>query len=166
MCKIIEPKGRTIATIPHSKGLYWITAQKQNDYASAASGKITISKAHRKLGHISHSSIKNAISKGYIIGIELDNDSKPEFCKACAKVKSAQQPFPKESHTRSTKYRERVHWDLWGLASVKSLNGHHYVAACIDDATRKTKLYFQSKKSETIKSYKLDEAYIETQTGN
>ena len=43
------------------------------------------------------------------------------------------------------------------------LNGHSYVAACIDDATRETMLYFQDKKSET---FKRDEAYIETQTGN
>src|ERR1700678_2879898 len=39
-------------------------------------------------------------------------------------------------------------------------------SARIDDATRETKLYFQSKKSQTFDSYKLDEAYIETQTGN
>ena len=40
------------------------------------------------------------------------------------------------------------------------------MAARIDDATRETKLYFQDKKSQTFNSYKLDEAYIETQTGN
>jgi hypothetical protein len=50
--------------------------------------------------------------------------------------------------------------------SVKSLNGHHYVAARIDDATRQTKLYFQEKKSQTFASYKIDEAYNETQSGN
>ena len=37
---------------------------------------------------------------------------------------------------------------------------------CIDDATRKTVFYFQVKKSQTIKSYKHDEALIEMQTGN
>jgi len=40
------------------------------------------------------------------------------------------------------------------------------VAAWIDDATRETRLYFQSKKSQTVDSYKLDEAFIESQTGN
>ena len=53
-----------------------------------------------------------------------------------------------------------------GSSDGKSLNGHFYVAAHIDNATRETKLYFQNKKSETIKSYKLDEAYIETQSSN
>ena len=91
---------------------------------------------------------------------------KPEFCDACAKVKAARQPFPKESKTRATRYGEHVHWDLWGPATVKSLNGNLYIAARIDDETREMKLYFQTKKSQTVDLYKLDEAYIETQSSN
>ena len=85
---------------------------------------------------------------------------------ACAKAKAARQQFPKESKTRATKYGKCVHWDLWGPATVKSLNGNLYVAARINDATRETKLYFQTKKIQTVNSYKLDEVYIETQSGN
>ena len=81
------------------------------------------------------------------------------------KAKSARQPFPKESKTRAESFGERVHWDLWGPASVKSLDRYSYVAACIDDTTHETKLYFQEKKSETFNSYKQDKAYIENQTG-
>ena len=61
-----------------------------------------INEAHRKLGHIFPVVIKCAISKGYITGIELDNKSKPDFCEACIKAKSARQPFPKQSETRAT----------------------------------------------------------------
>ena len=89
-----------------------------------------------------------------------------EFCDACAKAKSTQLPYPQESKTRAEKYGDYVHWDLWGPMSVKSLNGHFYIATQIDDATWETKLYFQEKKSETFNSYKKDEAYIETQTSN
>ena len=39
------------------------------------------------------------------------------------------------------------------------------MAACTDDTTGESKLYFQDKKSQTFDSYKIDEAYIETQTG-
>jgi GAG-pre-integrase domain len=158
-----------IATIPHSDGLYKITTQwssKENQTANAVSGKMTISKAHKKLGHIATSAIKYAIRNGLITGIDLDLTSKPEFCEACTKAKSARQPFPRESEIRAEKFGERVHWDLWGPASVKSLNGNHYVAAHIDDATRQTKLYFQVKKSQTFNSYKKDEALIKTQSGN
>jgi hypothetical protein len=165
----MNPKGHVIATIPHSNGLYRVTATKSStgrSYAAAASGKMTISKAHRKLGHVSCWAISHAISKGYITRIELEANSKLEFCEVCAEAKAARQPFPKESDTRATKYGERVHWDLWGPAMVKSLNGHHYVAAWIDNTTRETKLYSQEKKSQTFNSYKKDEAYIETQTSN
>jgi hypothetical protein len=168
LCTIINPKGKTIGRIPHSEGLYRIASAdaKSQGYAATASGKMSISEAHKKLGHISYGAITHAISKGLITGIELDTASKPEFCEACAKAKSARQPFPKESKTRATKYGERVHWDLWGPASIKSLAGNSYVAARIDDATRETRLYFQANKSQTVNSYKMDEAYIETQTGN
>ena len=113
MCTIKDSKSRTIATIPHSDGLYKIAASKSSnktETANAASGKMSISEAHRKLGHISYSAVKHAISSGFITGIDLDMDSKPTFCEACAKAKSAHQPFPKESETRATKFGERVHW--------------------------------------------------------
>jgi len=57
-----------------------------------------------KLGHISYGAITHAIMKGFITGIELELDLKPEFCEACTKAKSARQPFPKESKARATKY--------------------------------------------------------------
>ena len=60
---------------------------------------MSISEAHRKLGHIAHSAVKHAITNGIIMGIQLDTETKPKFCEACAKVKSAWQPFPKESKT-------------------------------------------------------------------
>jgi hypothetical protein len=158
MCKIMNSKGHVIATIPHSDGLYRVTATKSStgrSYAAAASGEMTISKAHRKLGHVSCRAISHAISKGYITGIELEANSKLEFCEVCAKAKAARQPFPKESDTRATKYSKQVHWDLWGPATVKSLNGHHYVAARIDDVMRETKLYFQVKRLTLIKRMRL-----------
>ena len=71
-----------------------------------------------------------------------------------------------QAHHCATKYREHIHWDLWGPASVRSLSRNSYVVAYIDNATHETVLYFQEKKSQTIDSYKRDEALIETQTRN
>ena len=143
MCTIRNLSGHTMATIPCANGLYCVTAPEDPptvNYASIVMVKLTISEAHWKLGHIAPSAIKYAIAKGHITGIQLDPESKPEFCKACAKAKAAWQPFPKESETHVTKYGERVHWDLWGPASVRSLSGNSYVAARIDNATRETVL--------------------------
>ena len=169
MCTIRNPQSKTIAIIPHSDGLHKIVTTKQaakSDTANAATGKMSISNAHRKLRHISCLAIKHAVTKGLIEGIDLDLNSKPDFCEACAKAKFVCQPFPKESEIRAERSGERMHWDLWGPASVKILNGNHYVAACINNATRQTKLYFQSKKTQTFDSYEKDEAYIETQMGS
>ena len=132
MCTIENPSNQTVATIPHTDGLYKIVATSSSNKAKTAntvSRKMSISEVHRKLGHILYLAIKHAISNRFIAGIELDSNLKPDFCKACAKAKSAQQPFPKKSETQATKYREHVHWDLCGLAAVISLNGHFYVAA-------------------------------------
>ena len=169
MCTIHNLSSHTMVTIPCANGLYCVTAPEDSptvNYASIGMVKLTISKAHWKLGHIAASAIKYAIAKGHITGIQLDTESKPEFCEACAKAKAAQQPFPKELETCATKYGECVHWDLWGLASVQSLSRNLYMAVCIDNATHETVLYFQAKKSQTINSYKRDEALIKMQTGN
>ena len=157
-----------MATIPQADGLYHlIDLYKVNQMAHAniATGKMSISKAHHKLGHISHTTIKHAITSGWIAGIDLDIDSKPEFCKPCAEAKSACQLFPKKSDTQATQYGECVHWDLWGPASMRSLSGNLYCAAQIDNHSHKTSLYFQPNKSNTIKSYKQDEALIKTHSG-
>ena len=85
MCTIQSPKHKTIATISHSDGFYRITAQrpsKQNQMANMASGKMTISEAHRKLGHVAHSAIRHAIVNGLITGIDLDMTLKPKSCEA------------------------------------------------------------------------------------
>ena len=166
MCTIKSVAGCTIATIPQADGLYCILPAKDPpivDYANVASVKWTISEVHQKLGHIVHSAISYVIAQGCI---QLDPNSKPEFCEPCAKAKLTWQPFPKESETRASEYGEHIHWDLWEPAAVKILSGNLYVAACIVDASCETTLYFQVKNSQTIDSYKRNEALIETQTSN
>ena len=49
MCTIQDPKGNTIARIPHSQGLYKVLMQntdKTSLHANAAAEKMSISKAH------------------------------------------------------------------------------------------------------------------------
>ena len=122
---IKSPQGRMMATIPLTNGLYRLPDPVHNDninYVNISLVKLDINQAHRKFGHIAHAAVKYAINNGKIVGIELDPNIKPEFCEACAKAKAAWQPFPKESLTRATVYGKRVHWDLWGPASVQSIN--------------------------------------------
>ena len=69
-------------------------------------------------------------------------------------------PFSKELLTHASNFSEKVHWDLWGPASIKSLGGISYAAMRKDDATHMVKPYFLAKKSETFSHYKEDEAWI------
>jgi gag-polypeptide of LTR copia-type/GAG-pre-integrase domain len=114
MCTIKNPHSWTVATIPHSDGLYKIMAGKLVNpvkLANVTSDKMSITEMHKKLGHIAHSAVKHAIANNLITGIDLNLNSKPDFCEACAKAKSARQPFPKESDTRAEIFGERVHWN-------------------------------------------------------
>ena len=89
MWTIRNPKGKTIATIPHSDVLYKLTARQSSNKSSTAnvaSAKISISEAHKKLGHIAHSAIRHAIVNKLITRINLDMNSKVKFCEACAKA--------------------------------------------------------------------------------
>ena len=99
MCTTKDPKSKTVTTVLHMDGLCKLVSKQLNkmESANAASGKMLINKAHKKLGHIAHSAIHHALSNGLVTGIDLDMNSEVEFCKACAKAKLACQPFPKES---------------------------------------------------------------------
>jgi hypothetical protein len=110
-CTIWNPDGYIMGTIPRANRLYHlINAGKGSpmDHANVATGKMSISEAHRKLSHISHSAIWNAILTGQITRIELDMDSKLEFCKPCVKAKSARLLFLQKSDTHAEKYGERA----------------------------------------------------------
>jgi len=89
-----------MATIPESMGLFKSVGggEPQGDYANIALTQMTLFEAHQKLGHITYPAVKKMVSAGMVEGIHLDPNSK-EFCEACVKAKSAQQPYPHETTT-------------------------------------------------------------------
>ena len=100
------------------------------------------------------------IQKG-LVDIQIDpNDTEERFCEVCAAGKPTMKPFPKELFTHAKEFGERVHWDSWGLTSVKNLGGKSYTAVCKDDATQTVKPHFLAKKSKTFNLYKQDKAWI------
>jgi len=91
-----------MATLPLSNGLYHLTTKSSTSpsaHANIVSAKMTIQAAHLKFSHITHDAIQYAITKGLILGIELDLTSKPKFCDACTKAKAGRQPFLKILNT-------------------------------------------------------------------
>jgi hypothetical protein len=107
MCSISYPDRKTMATLPLSNGLYRLVAAKitdVSDHTNVASVKMSINEAHRKFGHIALAVIKHMVNTGMITGIELDPNTKPDFCEPCAKAKSNRKPFLKEREYNS-RYR-------------------------------------------------------------
>ena len=115
MCMIKNPTSCVMAKFPHSNGLYHINqnwTQANSNYTTLAAGKMDINQAHWKLDHIGYAVIKHVVSNGLILGLDIDLNSKLEFCEACVKGKATWVLFPKQSFTRATNYGEHIHWDL------------------------------------------------------
>jgi transposase InsO family protein len=57
-----------------------------------------------------------------------------------------------------------VHKDVWGPAQVSSLGGSRYYVTFIDDATRKTWVYFIRQKSDVFDTFKKWKSLVENET--
>jgi hypothetical protein len=108
MCQILSqgPKCHIIAEIPQVEGLYSIVSSHSRHHVNVTTQKLTVCTLHHILGHVLQTAVVEAIKKGPVTGVFLDESSKPEFCEACVKVKSAQRPFPVQN--------ESTH--LWGTS--------------------------------------------------
>jgi transposase InsO family protein len=58
-----------------------------------------------------------------------------------------------------------VHTYVWGPAQVSSLGGSNYYVTFIDDATRKTWVYFIRQKSDVFDTFKKWKDLVENETG-
>ena len=165
-CKIIAPNGQTIGRIPLSDGLYQTTRETVQS-ALVKAHAVTIDKAHRLLGHISHQTIRNGIRNGKISGLTITNldNSSESFCEICAPSKPTRKPFPHEATNRAKELGGRIHADLWGPAQVVSLSGTRYTIDFTDDATRYTHIDFLKTKDEALKAYQKLNNVLETQFG-
>ena len=97
-----------------------------NLYTNVVDAPMNINKLHHKLDHLNYHTLYEMVSKGAISGIIIKLKSIPEFCSSCFQGKAHQQPFPKESKTKYTKYGKKIVTNLWGPAQVTSLGGHNY----------------------------------------
>lgn len=97
--------------------------------------------------------------------INLDLNSKPEFCEACIKAKATCKPFPKESKTEYKAYGDKVVANVWGPAAVESIARKRCYLLFQDLHSHKEKVYFLRQKSESFPDYKKYEAWVKVQRG-
>ncbi len=163
------PNPKVVGRIPETRGLYRISENTRSPDCQpatyAAMKVLSISQLHRKMGHINHDDLREMVIKGMVSGIELDKDSKPEFCDVCVKSKATRRPFSKESTTEYKTYGDKVVSDLWGPAKVMSLGGNKYANTYIDAHTREERAYYLPSKSDAFAAYKKYEAWVRVQCG-
>lgn len=163
VCVIRSSKSNIIGRIPLVRGLYHvggILTSSPTPVANSASKLMMISELHRKMGHINHEDLCRMVKEGMVTGIELDIDSKPEFCESCIKAKADRKPFPKKSDTVYKSCGDKVVTDLWGPARVESLGRKKYYYLFKDLASREEKVYFLRAKSEAFANYQKYEAWL------
>jgi hypothetical protein len=130
--------------------------------ASSASG--TIDLWHHRLGHPGNRTLEN-IHK-FVTGIDkpLKLDATRPICEGCALAKSHRAPFPSSSKTRATEILGRLHTDLCGPLAP-SPGGARYILTFIDDATRFTRVFFLTQKSDAFEKFQEFHVNAEKQTG-
>ena len=167
-CTITSPSNKVIGRVPKIRGLYRVTdtlaTKNDTQSANSASQTLTISQLHRLMGHINHDDLRTMVKEGIVEGIDLDMDSKPDFCDVCVKAKAARKPFPKKSTSDRVKaYGDKVTADVWGPAQVESLGGKRYYSLFQDKHSHEEKIYFMRQKSETLDYYQRYEAWAKVQ---
>ena len=80
--------------------------------------------------------------------------------------KQSKLPFKKEPASRANKVLDLVHSDVCGPMSVNSLGGACYFVTFIDDFSRKSDVFFITKKSEVLNCFKTYLKRAELETGN
>jgi hypothetical protein len=87
-----ENKGKVASPIPSGgspdKAVEALGSAKAVETAHATRTKLTLSKLHRCLGHISPAAARDIVRLGMVEGIDLDMHSKADFCEPCARAKA------------------------------------------------------------------------------
>ncbi|KAH9659677.1 hypothetical protein KPL70_023950 [Citrus sinensis] len=117
-----------------------------------ASSNVSVSLLHNRLGHPSKHVVQTLLRNNCITFIG-DNKQKLEFCNACQLGKLHQFHFS-ATDIKSKYPLELIHTDLWGPASVLSMEGYRYYISFVDDYTRYCWIFPLVLKSNALGTFK------------
>jgi transposase InsO family protein len=86
-----------------------------------------------------------------------------DLCEHCIYGKSKRVRFLRFIKEKKSERLYLVHTDVWGPTQVSSLGGSHYYVTVIDDATRKTWVYYIQQKYDVFDTYKKWKALVENE---
>ncbi|KAI0996183.1 Retrovirus-related Pol polyprotein from transposon TNT 1-94 [Podosphaera aphanis] len=143
-CKFLNAKGELIATGELVGNLYRIYARALLNKSHAAyiltNSILSWHEAHRRLGHLSLTSLKLLFKNNRVTGITIDKNEPIPLALTCESriaAKAHRAPFSMKKVRSSTKFDDLTHKDVWGSPNVKqSPGGNRYFILFIDDFTR------------------------------
>ncbi|TFK58310.1 hypothetical protein BDN72DRAFT_753204, partial [Pluteus cervinus] len=130
---ISNREGHVVATIPRTNGVYRIVQPSHLANAAETVTPCTLYELHCNLGHVSYQYLKLMVRLGLIKGIKLiDNEETP--CTSCQKGKIRRSPIHNERVSPSaTSFGDHFHIDIWGPATIQTVNHHRYALTIVDD---------------------------------
>ncbi|GBE78838.1 hypothetical protein SCP_0200350 [Sparassis crispa] len=153
-----------IASIPREDNLYRIFY----DSTSLASAvELSLFEIHKWLGHVNYAYLKAMLHHDRIADITLDPQRADETeCRTCLVAKAHRAPIAAVRQSPlAEKFSEHLHMDVWGPASVFTIDRCKYCLTLIDDATRWLEMPLMHVKSEAFGKYVSFEARLHTQHG-
>jgi hypothetical protein len=93
------------------------------------------------------------VKKGLVKGVTLEAGTEIVTCESCEWAKGHRKQVSKvrEDERRSTAVGDKIYSDLWGKATVESINqGKLYYITFTDDFSRYMNVYFLHKKDKTL----------------
>ena len=144
ICKLWNFKRELMATGTFDGNLYHINAKAvlhRIPIANVVSTKtVSWHDAHRRMGHISLSSLKLLFEKQLVDGIKIDErELVPSAlrCESCILAKAHRIPFPKNTEKHSKSFGDLIPTDVWGSPNIKQTpGGNQYFVLFVDDHTR------------------------------
>ncbi|KAH9705793.1 retrovirus-related pol polyprotein from transposon RE1 [Citrus sinensis] len=125
------------------------------------SSNVSVSLLHNRLGHPSKHVLQTLL-RNNCITFTCDNKQKLEFCNACQLGKLHQFHFS-ATDIKSKYPLELIHTDLWGPASVLSMEGYSYYISFVDDYTRYCWIFPLVLKSDALGTFKNFKTLVEKQ---
>jgi transposase InsO family protein len=97
--------------------------------------------------------------------INFNGKSDTANCEICKTMKGTRLKFNTSKIPRVKERLELIHTDICGPISPASISGKRYFVSFIDDATRRSEIFFLNKKSEMMEKFIEYKQHNETQTG-
>ncbi|UYV80232.1 K02A2.6-like, partial [Cordylochernes scorpioides] len=134
-------------------GLYTINIETENPEIEeshlTATRNEEMLKWHRKMGHISFSSLKQL--KSMVNGINIEKISQDGICETCIKAKQVRKPF-NSIRTKSKRPLEIIHTDVCGPLDPTTHDNKNYFLTFLDDYTHFCHVYLLQNRYE-VKGY-------------